>query len=146
MKLLIVGDVKCSSCGSEDVRSSVTTEEGCQFKCDSCGDRFFVANADLNILGTAELPDVPADSFELLGGPGAPILRTKMMPGQEPYSVEETAQLNLLVSDAAAGDPGEAAEPVCPRCGATNIPESHVCADLDKSGHGDLRWSKEEQA
>ncbi len=31
----------------------------------------------------------------------------KMMPGQMPYTQEEILRLNGLVSDAAAGDPGE---------------------------------------
>ena len=34
----------------------------------------------------------------------------KMMPGQEPYTPNELATLYGLVSDAAAGDPGEANE------------------------------------
>jgi hypothetical protein len=38
----------------------------------------------------------------------------KMMPGQEPYTAAEQEQLAQLVSDAAAGDPGEANEPLNP--------------------------------
>ena len=37
---------------------------------------------------------------------------TKMMPGQEPYTPEELARLQSLVSDAAEGDPGETEEGV----------------------------------
>lgn len=35
----------------------------------------------------------------------------RMMPGQEPYTPEEQARASALVTDAAMGDPGEAAEP-----------------------------------
>lgn len=35
----------------------------------------------------------------------------RMMPGQEPYTEAEHAQLAALVADAAEGDPGELAEP-----------------------------------
>lgn len=34
----------------------------------------------------------------------------KMMPGQTPYTPEDVARLEQLVSDAAAGDPGELEE------------------------------------
>ena len=36
---------------------------------------------------------------------------TKMMPGQEPYTEDETKRLYALVHDAATGDPGERDEP-----------------------------------
>ena len=36
--------------------------------------------------------------------------RTKMMPGQEPYTAEEVVHLSQFVADAAEDDPGEAGE------------------------------------
>jgi hypothetical protein len=45
----------------------------------------------------------------LAGGP------YRMMPGQTPYAPDEVALLHRMVADAAAGDPGEADEPMVPR-------------------------------
>jgi len=54
-----------------------------------------------------------------------------MIPGQEPYTHDERARLAALVADAAAGDPGEAAEPApCP-CDRGYL--GH--ADNDADGH-----------
>lgn len=45
----------------------------------------------------------------------------KMMPGQEPYTPDELARVEKLVSDAADSDPGETGEESC-RCTFCNTP------------------------
>jgi len=71
VKLTIVGDIKCSDCGSENVRSKVSTEEGCLFRCNECGEDTFVRTEEMTALGTAEL-DVEADNFGVLVAASSP--------------------------------------------------------------------------
>ncbi len=43
----------CPKCGSKDLRTKVTTDEGATFRCDGCGADFFVAEKDLEVVAIA---------------------------------------------------------------------------------------------